>query len=589
MANEITTDNINTKAQEVASIGAGDYVYIFKTGAQGFSRITADHFTQGGGGSNANKIKNIRDNQEYRLWVGTQAQLEALNGVYESDVIYIVAEEVQGTVVPVTSISVTCTKSSSLPNTYNLVATLSPSNTTQSGVSWSITSGGSYATLSSNGLNATLTVLSGASGNSVVVRCTSTADATVFGSATQSVTYEEPSVDVTITDISVSNTTFPNNKQCTAVFSPSGYSIPVTWSSSNTSVATIDSSTGYLTINSSGTVTIYANSFSKQFTLTYHEEEIPTGELNFTATRTGANTMTLAATKGGSSVNASYSLQGTAPTVKKLQSGVLTDVPAVEISGSTLTYHDDCTVNIVATANGETKTKSITIAHNENDYIWFEDSAVESVLINAGVGNSGGVTYAQASATTTFKINNTHIFSGNTTIKRFNELRLFGITSIGTGASAAFQITGCSSLQCLHFPSTITGLGGNSLTTLTALESLIIDCSPTVGCVSISGNPNLSYLKIEDDAASVPTRFLSDFVNIETVDLGESISALPQEVFRNCGITSLTLRYEGVVSKNSTAFSGVTAGSVDLYVPASQVSAYANYDAAIKEVHAITD
>lgn len=54
MANEITTDNINTKAQEVASIGDGDYVYIFKTGAQGFSRIAASHFAQGGSSSSGN-------------------------------------------------------------------------------------------------------------------------------------------------------------------------------------------------------------------------------------------------------------------------------------------------------------------------------------------------------------------------------------------------------------------------------------------------------------------------------------------------------------------------------------------------------
>lgn len=51
MANEITTDNINTKAQEVASVGDGDYVYVFKTGAQGFSRVSVSRLlseAQGG-------------------------------------------------------------------------------------------------------------------------------------------------------------------------------------------------------------------------------------------------------------------------------------------------------------------------------------------------------------------------------------------------------------------------------------------------------------------------------------------------------------------------------------------------------------
>lgn len=54
MANEITTDNINTKAQEVASLSDGDYVYVYKTGASGFSRIEKSLLlqgsSQGGGG-----------------------------------------------------------------------------------------------------------------------------------------------------------------------------------------------------------------------------------------------------------------------------------------------------------------------------------------------------------------------------------------------------------------------------------------------------------------------------------------------------------------------------------------------------------
>lgn len=56
MANEITTDNINTKAQEVASVGDGDYVYVFKTGAQGFSRVEVGAFAQGAGSSQSGGV-----------------------------------------------------------------------------------------------------------------------------------------------------------------------------------------------------------------------------------------------------------------------------------------------------------------------------------------------------------------------------------------------------------------------------------------------------------------------------------------------------------------------------------------------------
>ena len=45
----ITTDNINTIAQAAASIGDGDYILIYKGGAQAFSKIEFSAFNQGAG------------------------------------------------------------------------------------------------------------------------------------------------------------------------------------------------------------------------------------------------------------------------------------------------------------------------------------------------------------------------------------------------------------------------------------------------------------------------------------------------------------------------------------------------------------
>lgn len=618
MANEITTDNINTKAQEVASIGDGDYVYIFKTGAQGFSRIAASHFAQGGSGGNASKVKNIRDDKEYRLWVGTQAQLEALNGAYQSDVIYIVAQEVQGTEISITGISVSCTKSSATPNTYNLVATLSPGNTTQTSVEWTITSGNSYATLSSNGLTATLTVLPGASGNSVVVRCSSTENTSVYKNVTQDVTYEQPSVEVTITDINVSSTVLTNVMQCTAVFSPSGYTIPVTWSVSDTSIATINSD-GRLTVKASGTVTVYANEFSKQISVTYHNESYDDDGLDFTATRTAPNTMTLAATNNGSSVNASFALSGTVPTVKKLQNGVLTDVPAVEISGNTLTYHDDCTVSVSATYGGNTQTKAITIAHNDSDYIWFEDDVAFAVVRELNYGSSSGLTYTQAAAITAFKPDSS---TSRASVVRFKEFKWFtGCTSLGPNGNNPATFNAWSSLEVIALPSTLFGLYGTtassnpfyscklkelhvsdiadycaiSYATASAsfgsagkhsdglglfingseVTNLVVPnsvsevkgyafygfsriTSATIEC-AISGLPfdsssNVSKVKIGDSVTELPESLFSG-LSIEDVEFGGGISALPKETFRKCfSLSKLTLNYDGVVSLGANVF-----------------------------------
>lgn len=51
---------------------------------------TATSTWQSVGGGNAGQITNINDGQNYRIWVGTQEDLDALNGVFEDDVIYLV-------------------------------------------------------------------------------------------------------------------------------------------------------------------------------------------------------------------------------------------------------------------------------------------------------------------------------------------------------------------------------------------------------------------------------------------------------------------------------------------------------------------
>lgn len=62
-----------------------------------------------------------------------------------------------------------------------------PSDTTQRGVVWSIDSGGTYASI--NASTGKLTILSGASGNDVVIRATSTKNSSIFATKTVNVAY----------------------------------------------------------------------------------------------------------------------------------------------------------------------------------------------------------------------------------------------------------------------------------------------------------------------------------------------------------------------------------------------------------------
>lgn len=70
-----------------------------------------------------------------------------------------------------------------------LVVKYQPLNTTLRGVTWSIVSGGEYASIDSNGL---LTINRNASSASVTVKATSSADASVFATKAITVTWQNP-------------------------------------------------------------------------------------------------------------------------------------------------------------------------------------------------------------------------------------------------------------------------------------------------------------------------------------------------------------------------------------------------------------
>lgn len=73
-----------------------------------------------------------------------------------------------------------------------------PLNTSQRTVVWSITSGSAYATI--NDTTGVLTILSGASGNDVIVKATSMVDPSIIAQATIAVTYSDSEKVVTFFD-----------------------------------------------------------------------------------------------------------------------------------------------------------------------------------------------------------------------------------------------------------------------------------------------------------------------------------------------------------------------------------------------------
>jgi len=82
---------------------------------------------------------------------------------------------------------------SSVTSSYVYTVDYNPSNTSESGVVWSVESGNEYASIDQNGL---LTALSGASASSVTIRATSVVNSLIYDEKTIEVTYVEELLNV---------------------------------------------------------------------------------------------------------------------------------------------------------------------------------------------------------------------------------------------------------------------------------------------------------------------------------------------------------------------------------------------------------
>ena len=132
--------------------------------------------------------------------------------------------------------------------TFMLIATITPDVTTNKKVVWS-SSDVSVATVSANGLVTTI------SPGSAVITATTTDGSNLSASCDVTIKQRATSISLSKTDVTIYT---GNTLQLTATVLPSTTSNPsVTWSSNNTSVATV-SSTGLVTAKSTGNAVITA-------------------------------------------------------------------------------------------------------------------------------------------------------------------------------------------------------------------------------------------------------------------------------------------------------------------------------------------
>lgn len=561
-----------------------------------------DAITSGGGGS----ILNVKDNNVYKVWVGTEAELEALDGDYEDNTIYLVG--------------VTPTVAQRFNVTFNGGSHTSiPANTPQTvkeGSAFSVivspASGYTIDTATGTMTGGTLTKTNNQDGTVTFSTSAVTGAITITAAATKH-----------ITGIAVSSGTRSGNTiPLTAVVAPSGAdNVTLAWSVNDTTNFGISGSGTDATLtvksgasNSSVTITCQDTNASSdtasgtlQLTgLSYAEAPI-TEITDISATRTSANTLTLDATADSSTPTIEYSLVGTVPTVKQVRrweagdevdgetqaeaGSDLIDVPAVVLSGNTLTYKDDCQVTLKATAGSvESDEKTITITHDSADAIWFEDDVVKGLLLTAGFGSNGEITYTQAASSVGTQTNNQAVFKNNTTIIHFNEWQWF--------TNSRFNVSGCSALESVKLPklaNTIVfdssfGIAGTEISsveipngyTTYGASSGSFTGSPIQGTVTeiifpsslttmVSMFSSLSDITEIDMTGSSVTntvyRQFSYLSNLATVKLPNTLTTITQgQTFREC--TALTRVEFGT---------GWTGSSISLY-----------YDGAFAEARAMT-
>ena len=141
----------------------------------------------------------------------------------------------------------------------------SPSDTTQRGVIWSVTSGSAYASIDQSGL---LTVKSGANGNAVTIRATSKENTSIYAEKTVTVTYmllTVPVTDVTLNKSALSLSVGDSEILVATVVPPRATDKSVVWSSSAPSVASVDQG-GKVTAKSAGSAVITVTTNDGGFT-----------------------------------------------------------------------------------------------------------------------------------------------------------------------------------------------------------------------------------------------------------------------------------------------------------------------------------
>ncbi len=434
---------------------------------------------------------------------------------------YLVITNTNAPVVAVTGVSVSPTSATvGLGTTQQLNATIAPANATNQNVTWT-SSNTAVATVNSSGL-----VTAVATGTATITVKTADGNKTATSAITVSAI---PVSSVAVSPTSASLYT-GNAQQLTATVSPTNATNKnVTWSSSNTSVATVNSS-GLVTAVAAGTATITATTQDGSKTATATITVNP--NTNFTV-------YFYKPSNWGTGIKIYY--------WNALPTGILATVnwPGVNMTDAGNGWYSYTFTNVTSTNlifnDGTNQTADL--SRDKNGWYmnnaWYDSNpgtgvAVTSVSLNPTTAslNVGGTQQLTPTVLPTNATNKSVTYSSNNTaVATVNASGLITAVANGTATITVTTVDGSKTSTCLVSVTTASS-GGNYYTIKNRWTGAYLsDAGTNVGYgTTVSGN-NYKWQKIAIDA----TYFV-----LKNVATGELMNIESQTGTVQCNITDTT-------------------------------------------------